>query len=241
MKFLNQYRKYMLCAPEGDGAAGGGGAPPAPKDGDKGGAPPDPAKALADLQATNATLLARLEALEGKKPAPPNPDDSDLVRKAREQRESDDKSTNNTKALEAAITFNMNSDKFLKDNSALLPKDIADIFAAANKENYSSATEKAAAIKAGVLQSFFAVQANLDLLTPGLKSQLEDYLKLTNTGKQQKALQVYDSIFEPAFEMARRLKKAEALGKGHSGSNADDAYKNKMVELSKKHYLGETK
>lgn len=186
-----------------------------------------------------ADLTKRLEAIEKSKPAPP-PADDDLNEKARKQREADDKKAGDSKQLEAALKFSLTAPEFLKVNASLLPKDVADIFKAAEKEKYDSAIEKDAAIKAGIIQSFFAQQSNLDLLTPGLKASLEDFLKLTKTGKQDKAQSIYDSIFEPTFEMLKRVKKAEALSKGFSGgSDTEDAYKNKMINLSKKHYLGE--
>jgi poly-gamma-glutamate capsule biosynthesis protein CapA/YwtB (metallophosphatase superfamily) len=91
-----------------------------------------------------------------------------------------------------------------------------------------------------VIQEFFKLQSNLELLTPGLKNQLEDYLKLTKTGKQEKAQQMFDAVFEPALEMLKRTKRAEALSRGHGlGGSGDDAYKEKINKVSRSHYLGE--
>jgi hypothetical protein len=213
-------------------------------EGGAGGGAPDPKDQLI------ADLSKRLEALETKSKGDPNPDpkpapkpdDDDLKEKARKQRESDDKKNSDSKALENALKFSLKADEFLKTNAALLPKEVADIFKAAEKETYSNAIEKDEALKSGLIQTFFSVQANVDLLTPGLKSQLDDYLKLTKTGKQEKAQQIYDSIFEPAFEMLRREKKAEELRKGYgTSSSTDDDYKKKLMGLSRKHYLGEKK
>lgn len=187
-------------------------------------------------------MMQRLDALEGKKQDPnpnPNPEDEDLITKARKQREESDKTKNDSKSLERALRFDMSAKDWLKTNSSLLPTDINDIFEAANKESYDSPIQKDNAVKAGIIQSFFSVQSNVDLLTPGLKNQLEDYLKLTKNGKEDKAQAMYDNIFEPAFEMLKRVKKAEAIQKGHN-DGGDDAYKNKLMGLSKKHYLGET-
>lgn len=226
-------------SPEGGG--GGGGADD--KDKDKGGQP-DLAKELSDMKAANAALLARLDKIEGKSKSKDDDsddddsDDQDLASKARKQREINDKKNNDSKALEAAIKFNMGAEQWLKTNQSLLPKDVADIFKAAENENFDNALEKDSAIKAGIIQSFFSVQSNLDLLTPGLKNQLEDYLKLTKTGKQEKARAMYDSIFEPAFEMLKRVKKAEALSKGYQ-SSSDDALIEKRMKRANKHFLGE--
>jgi hypothetical protein len=224
------YKNAGPLMDKADDAKGGGGGAPAPAD--------DFKKEIDLLKAQNVDLMAKLEKLISK----PKDDalDEDLNQKAKKQRDADDKKAGDHKALEAALRFSLKSDEFLKTNAALLPKDVSDIFKAAEKENYSSAIEKDAAVKAGIIQSFFSVQANLDLLTPGVKNELEEYLKLTKTGKQEKAQQIYNMIFEPAFEMLKRVKKAEALQKGFGNpSDTESAYKQKLVNLSRKHYLGE--
>lgn len=210
-----------------DPPGGGGGAPDPKVD-----PAPDPAAEL-------AALKAELAALKAKAPTPPA-DDPDLQEKARKARESSDKDASRTKSLENALKFSLRSSEFLKQNEALLPKEVADIFKQADKENYSDAIEKDGAIKAGLVQSFFSVQANVDLLTAGQKSSLDDYLKLTKTGKQEKAQAIYDMIFEPAFEMLKRVKKAEALTRGHAaGTDVEDNYRKRLLAHSRKHYLGE--
>ncbi len=197
---------------------------------------PDYTKQIADLTAKNAELDKKIAELT-KTPDPK--DDPSLLDKVRKEREALDKKNSDTKALENALRFNMQSADFVKTNSSLLPKDIEDIFKAAEKENYATIIEKDSAVKSGIVQSFFSIQANVDLLTPGLKSSLDDYLKLTKNGKQEKAQEMYNAVFEPAFEMLKRIKKAEAISKGHGPSDdSDTAYKKKMTELSEKHYLG---
>lgn len=208
---------YLYLAPEGDPPAGG-----------------DLTKDLEAARAETATLKAELEKLKSVKP-PEQKDD--LVDQADKIRAAEEKTRASEKEIRSAMKFSLEADKFLKDNSTLLPKEVADIFKLADKEKYDSEIEKTNAIKAGVIKEFFKVQSNLDLLTAGYKTQLDDYLKLTNTGKQEKAAQVYDNILEPALEMLRRIKKAEALNKGFGTSGAgEDAYKNKMHALSKSHY-----
>lgn len=197
---------------------------------------PDPAKELETLKTQLAERDAEIAKFKAAKPL-----EHDLTDKARLQREADDKKAHETKALEQAITFNLKSQEFLKQNESLLPKDVADIFAQAEKENYSNAIEKDQAKKAGLVQSFFSVQTNVDLLTPALKTSLDEYLKLTKTGKQEKAQHIFDTVFEPTFEMLKRLKKAEALGKGLADGSSQDAYQKKMIELTRKHQFGEQK
>lgn len=142
--------------------------------------------------------------------------------------------------LESALKFNLTSSDFLKNNEALLPKEVTDIFKAAETEKYDSAVQKASAIKSDVIQEFFKLQANVDLLTPSHKLALEQYLKLTKNGKEEKAEYVYENIFEPALNMLRSVKKAEQLNKSEKNqSDGEKAYADRMMKMSRKHYLGE--
>lgn len=214
---------------EGSGGSGGGNGSPPPKKDSQSAPNPEAAARIAELEAE----------LKKFKEAKPNPDDASLHDKAQRQREADDKSANQTVELESAIKFNLDAENFLKQNERFLPKEIGDIFAQANKEKFNSPIEKARELKASTLQGFFSLQANVDLLTAGQKAALDDYLKLTKNGKQEKAQQTFDMIFEPALEMLKKIKKAEALSKGHAVGGENDAYKSRIIAGSKRHYLGE--
>jgi hypothetical protein len=212
----------------GEGGEGGGG------EGDKNKPPAVDPKEFESLKAK----LAEYEKKE-------KDGQSDLTVKAKEIRENEDKRKSEFKALESAITFNTGGKEFLKNHEAILPKEAADIFAAAEKETYDSPVQKASAIKSGIISEFFKVQANLDLLTPTHKQTLDGFLKLTKNAKEEKAQEIYENIFEPAVEMMKRIKKAEEVNRSQNGlgndSDSDAAYKKKMKELSEKHYLGEKK
>lgn len=200
------------------------------------------AEELKNLKSQHASLLERLDKLEKSASGPTDKSKDDLTDKLRQQKEADTQKAGDTKKLEAALQFTMGAEQFIKNNESLLPKDIAEIFKLAEKEKYENAIQKRDAIQAGVINSFFSQQANLDLLTPNQKTVLADYQKLTKNVKEERAAEIYDNIFEPAVEMLRRIKKAEQLGKsgGVSSSDADTAYKNKLMEISQKHYLGAT-
>ena len=197
---------------------------------------PKPDDALKAAMAKIAEMETKLAEL-----SKPKPDqDKDLGEKAREAREAKEAESKKTQQLEKALRFNLGSAEFLKANEQLLPKGAADIFKTAESQNYGSAVEKASAIKAEIVQSFFKVQSNLDLLTAGPRAALDEYLNLSKTGKQEQAQAIYESVFEPTFEMLKRMKKADALSKGVENENDwEIAYKNKLIALSRKHYLGE--
>lgn len=231
MKFWNAYKKYHLMDkpddPDGAGGGAGGGDPEKNK--------PDHAKDIADLK----SQIANLTALLSKKETPKDQDDP-LGKKADEIEKDKAKKAAEGKDLENSIKFNLKSGEFLKNNESLLPKDFKGLLEASEKENYASEVEKARAVKASMVKKFFEQQANMDLLTQGQKTVLEDFLKMTNTARQEKASEVYDMIFEPALEKLKAIRKADALNKGHgSTSDQHEAYKNKLVAHGKQRFLGE--
>lgn len=232
---------------EGSSGAGTGGSGSGDKGaGDKGGDKGSGAGAGDDvnaLRAANAALEARLAKLEGAqsgkgdKGASEGEDDS-LEARARKEREDKDRRSSESKNLEKALAFTLSAKDWLKTNDALLPKTIAGIFEQADKEVYDSATEKAAAMKVGIISEFFNLQENLDLLTENQKQALVEFKKLTKNGKEERVQSVYDSIFEPTFESLKRVRKAQQLKNGEaSPSDATAAFNKKMIDQSKKHYL----
>jgi hypothetical protein len=175
------------------------------------------------------------------KPEPkPNESLNEKVDRERRERETKDQSS---KKVEAALRFDIASDKFIEDHKSILPKNIAEIFAAAKKENYDSVIDKVNATKSAVLQSFFSVESNLELATPRQKSQIEDYLKLTKKAREDQAEQLWENIFEPVLEMQKRLKKAEEVNRANSGyntgSDAHNTYVKKLEDGARRKYLGE--
>lgn len=216
------FQKYFKMD-EGAGA-GGSGAPPGK----------DPAKELAELKEMLAAKEKELESF--KKPK----DDPSLAEKAEKERKEKEAKDNESKVLESALKFNLSAKDWIKNNASLLPKNIEGIFTQAEKENYGSAIQKSNAIKVGVVTEFFAQASNLDLLTDHQKQTLEDFKKLTKDVKEERVQSIYDGIFEPTLEALRKIKKAEALQKGLGNpSDAEDAYKQRMIKLSKQYHLGE--
>lgn len=198
------------------------------------------------MKAENAKLKADLEKNKPNPdptPAPkpdPKPDDKSLAEKAEADRKAKEAKDLESKTLESALKFNLSSKDWMKNNASLLPTNIQGIFDQAEKENYGSAVQKSNAIKTGVVLEFFAQAVNLDLLTEHQKQTLAEFKALTKDVKEERVQGIYDSIFEPTLEMLRKVKKAEALQKGlGTPSDAEDAYKQRMIKLSRQHHLGE--
>jgi len=195
----------------------------------------DPAAELASLKAELEQLRKEKQELIKK--------DLTLNDKVKLEQEDRQKKESDSKVLESALTFNLTSAEFLKLNESVLPKEIGEIFQAADKEKYDSAIHKSNATKAAIIQSFFSQQSNVDLLTGSQKSILEDYLKLTKNGKEDKAREMFDNLFEPTLNTLKRVKKAEELYRSKNGyrgdSKGDSQYREKLMSLSRKHFLGE--
>jgi hypothetical protein len=170
-------------------------------------------------------------------------DSDDLFSKAKKETEASSKSTKDTKKIESALKFNLGVQDFVKNNKDILPSDVEGILRVAEKENYDTALAKANAVKVGIVNSFFSVQANLDLLTSAQKIQLEDFQKLTKNGKEERAEHIFENIFEPALETFKKLKKAEELGKARSGfrsgSGVENDYKERLMKMARKTHLRE--
>lgn len=185
----------------------------------------------------------KLKTTPPKKDDPPpakKEDDPSLADKARLEREKKEKDSKYESSLESALNFNIAGPEFLKSNAGLLPKSIEGIFQAAEKEKYDSAIQKANAIKVGVFSEFFAVQSNHDLLTGPQKKEVDEFLKLTKNVKEERIESIYAMVFEPSLETLRKVEKAKQLNNGQKNqTDAEKMLADRMMKMSKKHYLGE--
>ena len=175
------------------------------------------------------------------KPAEKPIEDKSLDEKVKLDKETKQKEDHDVKKLEDAISFNLTHESFLKANEGILPEDAQEIFNQAAKENYSSAIQKSNAIKSALVQSFFSQQSNLDMLTASQRQTIENHFKLTKNAKEEKAQEIFQSIFEPCIETIKRVKKAEEIAKANkgydTGSDLEKQYEKMLFEKSSKHYL----
>lgn len=229
-----------------DTPGGGSGNTPSPANQNN----PDLQTQLAALLKRNEELAAAIEELKkgkGGKPDPkPGDDDGDdtdgLREKARKEEEAKKKRAGEVKEVERAMKFNLTIDQFTKENKDFLPPEIDGILKQAAKENYDTELDRASAMKAAIVQSYYSIQANLDALTGAQRKQLEEWNRLTKKAREEKAADIYENIFEPAIDTARRVKKAEEVGRSRSGlatrNENHEAYKDKLIRLSEEAYLG---
>lgn len=170
-------------------------------------------------------------------------DDDDLVTRAAKKKQNDAEHAAQVKRIESATRFSLGLDRFLADNKGFLPEEVGEIVKLADRENYDTTEEKANATKAAIVKTFFSIQSNVDLLTASQKNLLDGFLKLTKTGREEKAADVYENIFEPTLEMMKRIKKAEEVGRANAGfaneSDISAGYKARLISRSRSAHLGE--
>lgn len=190
-----------------------------------------------ELDATKAELAKLRQEIDSYKKK-----DESLLDKVVKESNQKDKEKLENKELESALTFNLTCKDFIKSNHSILPKELEAILKASEKETYGSAIHKANAIKAEFIQTFFSQESNLEMLTESQKSDLAEFQKLTKNWREAKANEIYRNLFEPALEALKRVRKAEELSRasfGYKDSKGDSQYKQKLMGLSRKHYLGE--
>lgn len=211
-------------------------------------------KELAELKAAREERDALKKAAEEAKNKKTDPDpkdedegddedDKDLLDKVRNKKQKASNEKDDISKIESAVEFNHGVASFVKENSDLLPEEISDLIEEAQKEKYDKPTQKATALKLAIIKSYFEIQDNVDGLTKGQKKHLDDFEKLTKTGKEDRADYIFENIFEPAFEGRKKVKKAEELNRANSGfykgNDAEEAYKKRMIQNSRQQFLGE--
>jgi hypothetical protein len=167
-------------------------------------------------------------------------DDKDLNKSVAKDKKAREERAAETKRMEQALRFNLNSDKFIKEHESILPSGMVDIFKAAEKEQYDSEVEKSLAIKSALISAFFKVQANVDSLTKPQQEAVKDFEKLTVRAREERAEDMFTNVFEPAITSLKQVKKAEELNKANQGlGNSTDGqkkYAEKMIAGSSQHY-----
>jgi hypothetical protein len=192
-------------------------------------------KAIADMQKTIADLQAKLEAKKQDDKSDP------ILSKIKQETDDKEKEAKKQKDTEAAVAFSLMGDLFQKENKDILPSETSKIFEAAKNEKYENKIQQSNAIKSALVQSFFRLQDNVDMLTDNQKEKLQDFLKLTKDAKEQDAAFIYSEIMEPTLLTLKRIKKAEQIAKinANGGEISDEmkAYEKKLSENSEKHFF----
>lgn len=261
MKFLYGMMNFKMDKAGGEGGNGGGGGGAngggqggnGNNDGGNGGGQGGNGDIAAQLKALQDRVTAQdneLKTLRGKNNSGGNGggnnNEVDLREQAEKERREKESKAGEIKAVESAVKFNLGLKEFVEKNKELLPKEVSDILRLSDRETYGSEVARANALKAAFMQSYFLVQDNLADLTAAQKESVAQFLKLSQTGREAKAAELYDTVFEPALEVQRKVKKASELiraknGYASTGSGAMDSYKQKLLEAAQRGIINRKK
>ena len=199
---------------------------------------------LPDLTIIIGEMQKKIEELTLKLTTPPKepPQDDAILARIKVEKETKEKESQKLKDIEDSMAFNLMSELFLKENSSILPPETSKVFEAANKEKYESQLQKTNAIKSSLVQSFFRIQDNVDMLTNDQKAVLDNFLKLTKDAKETEASHIYSQIMEPTLLTVKKSRKAEELAKSkfgyHEGTDQEKEYEKMLIKKSENYYMG---
>lgn len=143
----------------------------------------------------------------------------------------DEKKTAEERAdIESAIKFNMNIDKFVSDNSALLPAEAKKILETVNGKSYSSEKSKADELRKSLIESFIQVQGNIDALPQSQKEQVANYKALTEDEKVRQSTK-YWGIVDVGISQKMLTKKASELAKAGGTGGDTSAFQQRFLDL----------
>lgn len=207
---------------------------------------PEEIKALQDAKAESDRKLTEMQAeLEKlKKPPPkeePEKDEDDLGKKAEKDRKALEDAKGKTRRIQQALKFEMSLPEFTKANKGIVPADFEGILERAGKENFDDAVAKAIAIKSSFLSTFFTVKENYESLTASQKEVVDGFLGQTKIGREEQAEKLYETIFEPALESIKKVRKAEQLNRARNGfsdggSSVIKDYEQRIIKQSEAAY-----
>lgn len=132
--------------------------------------------------------------------------------------------------IESAIKFNMNIDKFVTDNQALLPAEAKKILETVNGKSYSSEKSKADELRKSLIDSFIQVQANIDALPQSQKDQVNIYKALTEDEKVRQSTKFW-GVVDVGISQKMLTKKANELAKAGNGGGDSGAFEQRFLEL----------
>lgn len=156
--------------------------------------------------------------------------EKNIVDDAKQKLAEEQAAKNNNAEMESAIKFNMNIEKFVKDNEKVLPSEAKKIIETIGGRNFGSESEKANNTRKAIIDSFIQLQANIDVLPASQKEAVERYKNLTEEEKVKQSSRFW-GIVDVGTTNKVLMRKAEQQ-RGDSSGNADD-FEKRFLEQGK--------
>lgn len=229
MRYLFGYSPFNIKQEKagGEGGSGGGAGGEGNKGGDGG------KEGGADLNALLTEIKSMRTELASLKSAPKNePEEDPTLKKIQDDKARKAKESATQDKVVRAAKFNLRFDTFLKEYAGVIPDDAQKIPTTASESDYPNELDRAAAMKASLMASFFKEEKNLRYLSESQLARWKTYQALGQVGRQEEADAVYDAVFEPAVNHARSIRQSEIKNKevSYTGSSDSDIIFKKVHE-----------
>lgn len=179
----------------------------------------------------------QFEALIGKKEE--KVEDENIADVARRKIDAEKAEKEESAEIEDAVKFNLSISDFVEKNKNILPEETAAIIKTANERNYKNSTEKANAIRKGIIDAFIKYKENIEKLPASMKSEVARFESFTEKEKEAQSKRFW-SIVEVGAEYKILSRKAEQLQNNGGISTAENsAFEQRFLDLGKKFQKGQ--
>lgn len=161
-------------------------------------------------------------------------DDESIIDKAKKDEADATTEKNKINSVAGAVKFLNGLDKVTTENQDMFGTTAK--FVLSKLEDITSKDDvltKANEYRKSMIDLWIEKQANLDLLSPEMKSEMLEYKSLSDSAKKDKSSQ-YWKIIDTGITIANANRKAELLRKGKSAGTTDDAERMRAFLSGKK-------
>lgn len=182
-----------------------------------------------DKQETVTLTKEQFEALVGKK----EEKKESIADEAIKRLENEKKEKEETAEIEDAIKFNLSISEFVSKNKNILPDETENIIKTADERNFKNSSEKANAIRKGVIEAFIKYKENIEKLPQSIQAEVARFNSFTEREKEAQSKRFW-SIVEVGTEYKILSRKAEQLqNNGGYGAAENSAFEQRFLEQGK--------
>lgn len=182
-----------------------------------------------ETPATVTLTKEQFEALVGKK----EEKKESIADEAIKRLENEKKEKEETAEIEDAIKFNLSISEFVSKNKNILPDETENIIKTAEERNFKNSSEKANAIRKGIIEAFVKYKENVEKLPQSIQAEVARFNSFTEREKEAQSKRFW-SIVEVGAEYKILSRKAEQLqNNGGHGAAENSAFELRFLEQGK--------
>lgn len=182
-----------------------------------------------ETPATVTLTKEQFEALVGKK----EEKKESIADEAIKRLENEKKEKEETAEIEDAIKFNLSISEFVSKNKNILPDETENIIKTAEERNFKNSSEKANAIRKGIIEAFVKYKENVEKLPQSIQAEVARFNSFTEREKEAQSKRFW-SIVEVGTEYKILSRKAEQLqNNGGYGAAENSAFEQRFLDQGK--------